>query len=84
MFAEIGGFLAEGLGDGFTEGMKDTTKEMQKALPTLSLTAGGATMRGVGGLTINNNNTFNSATDRDANRLIRLTNRSLGLAYGGV
>lgn len=84
VFAEIGGFLAEGLGDGFTEEMKYTTKEMQKALPTLSLTAGGATMRGVGGLTINNNNTFNSATDRDANRLIRLTNRALGLAYGGV
>lgn len=84
VFAKIGGFLAEGLGEGFTDEMEDVTKDMQKALPTLSLTAGGSTIRGVGGLTINNNNTFNSATDRDASRLVRLTNRSLGLAYGGV
>lgn len=86
VFAEIGGFLAEGLGDGFTKGMKDTTQEMLDAMPTsLAMSAGGTMYGGrFGGLTITNNNTFNSATDRDANRLIRLTNRSLGLAYGGV
>jgi phage-related protein len=33
-FMEIGGFLGEGLGEGFEDEMKSVTKDMEKAIPT--------------------------------------------------
>jgi hypothetical protein len=34
LFAGIGGFMAEGLGDGFTEEMKDVEKQINNSIPT--------------------------------------------------
>ncbi len=34
LFANLGGFMAEGLGEGFGDEMKDVSKSMQNAIPS--------------------------------------------------
>ena len=34
MFANLGGFMAEGLGEGFGDEMKDVSKSMKNAIPS--------------------------------------------------
>ena len=55
---------------------------MIKAMPTSADLYTGAGR--AGGVSVVNYNTFNSATERDAATFLRITNRSLGLIYGGA
>ena len=80
---EIGKNMGLGVGVGFVKSMKAVKKSMIDAMPTSAdLTVG--TAGGLSGVTIVNNNTFNSAAERDAATFLRITNRSLGTLYGGA
>ena len=79
---EIGKNMGLGVGVGFVKIMKSVKAAMIKAMPTsadLSIGVGGAP-----GVSVVNYNTFNSATERDAATFLRITNRSLGMLYGGA
>lgn len=78
---EIGKNMGLGVGVGFVKSMKSVKASMIKAMPTPADLSAGAGR--TGGVNVVNYNTFNSATERDAATFLRITNRSLGMLYGG-
>ena len=81
VFADIGENMALGLGEGFTDQMRDVARMMNSAVPTgeLAIATGGR-----GGITIHQTNHFGDTyKPRDGAAAVRDLNRQLGRLYIG-